>query len=45
MLDSIDESSTGDDSDDGYISTNYIEEIWDRKHAHPKEERHCRGKS
>ena len=34
-LGSIYESSMYNDSDDGYISTNYIEDIWDWSQIHP----------
>ena len=35
ILDSIDESSTDDDSDDGSISTNDLKDIWDGSQIHP----------
>ena len=34
-MDSIDESYAKDNSDDGSISKNSIEDIWDGKHLHP----------
>ena len=33
--DSINESSVEYNSDEEYINTNTLEEIWDRKHVHP----------
>ena len=35
ILASINDSSTNNDSDDGYISTNTLEEIWDGNYIHP----------
>ena len=35
ILTSIDESSTDDDSDDGYISTNTLEDIRNVNYLHP----------
>ena len=35
ILGSIDESSTDDDYDGGYISTNVLEDIRDGNHIHP----------
>ena len=35
ILASIDESSTDHDFDDGSISTNYLEDIWDGIQIHP----------
>ena len=35
ILDSIDESYKENDSDDGYISTNTLEDIQDRSQIHP----------
>ena len=33
---STDELSTENDSDDGYISTNVLEDIWDENQIHPE---------
>ena len=34
-MDSIDKSSTYDDSDDGYIFMNVLEDIWDENYVYP----------